>query len=160
MMSTAIHLWTTIKSLGWKLLLPIFGFLAPIKMLLILVGIGITADTLSGIYWAVKKGGWEAFSSRKFRRVANKILVYNLVVITMYAMDIYLLGEIIKLFIGIPLILTKFTAIVLISIEGFSLDETLRANNDGKGIWFYIKRVIGLAKDFKNEAGDIFPEDK
>jgi hypothetical protein len=75
-------------------------------------------------------------------------------------MDIYLLGEIIKLFIGIPLILTKFTAIVLISIEGFSLDETLRANNDGKGIWFYIKRVIGLAKDFKNEAGDIFPEDK
>jgi hypothetical protein len=153
------NLFTTIKSLGWKLLLPVLGFIAPIKFLLILVGIAIAADTISGVYWAVKRGGWKSFSSRKFRRVANKILVYNLVVISMYAMDIYLLGEIIKLFIGIPLILTKFTAIVLISIEGFSLDETLKANNDNRGVWYHVKRLIGAAKSVKTEAEEL-KEDK
>jgi len=155
LMTTAIHLWTTIKSLGWNLILPVLGFIAPIKFLLILVGIAITADTVSGVYWAVKTRGWRSFSSKKFRRVANKILVYNMVVISMYAMDIYLLSEIIKLFIGIPLILTKFTAIVLISIEAFSLDETLKANNDGRGIWYHIKRLFNAAKKIKIETQDL-----
>lgn len=144
----------TIKSFGLKLLLPVMAFLAPIKFLLILVGISIAVDTIIGIWGAVKKGGWPAFSSKKLRRFAPKIIVYNLVVITMYIMDIYLLGEIMKLFIDIPLAVTKFTTLTLISIEIFSIDETLRKVN-GRGIWYYLKKLIGSVKSLKKETDGI-----
>lgn len=146
---------TTIKSLGWKLLLPIFAFILPIKALLILVAIAILIDTVTGI-WAAKKLKKEV-SSHKFSAMFGKMFIYQSIVITLYALDIYLLGDIAGLFIGIPLIVTKCGAIILIGTEMFSVDENMRKVN-GKGFWHYIKRVLDVAKKLKAEKEEIVDE--
>jgi hypothetical protein len=157
MMATALHLWATIKTAGWKLLLPIFTLLLPIKWVMLLVGICIIIDTGFGL-WAAKRTGKKITSSR-FSSVISKMLVYQLVIITFYGIDVVILGDFVKLFIGIPLVITKLTAIVLISVEGFSVDEKLKnVNGPDKGIWFYIKRLLGVAKLIKKEAGDLTEE--
>lgn len=155
-MSHLINLASNIKAAGWKLLLPVFTLLLPIKWIIILVGVFIVFDTGFGI-WAAKKTGKKITSSR-FSSVISKMLIYQLTVITFYGIDVILLGDFVKLFIGIPLVVTKVSALILISVEGFSIDEKLKMVNPGKGIWFYIKKALGVAKLLKRETKDIIEE--
>lgn len=146
----------TIKTAGLKILLPVFTLLLPIKWIMVLVGVFILIDTGFGI-WSAKKTG-KKITSARFSSIISKMLIYQLAVITVYGIDAILLGDFVKLFIGIPLTVTKVSAIILISVEIFSIDEKLKMVNPERGIWFYVKRVLGVAKLLKRESKDIIDE--
>jgi len=66
-----------------------------------------------------------------------------------YGIEILLLEDIMAMFLDIHLIVTKGTALTLISIEVYSIDESWRSFNNGKGIAFYFGRLIKLGKSVK-----------
>jgi len=142
----------TLKSKAMVVLGSIAALLAPIQWVLILVGMFIVLDTCFGI-WAAKKTK-KKLTSRRFSGFISKMFIYQLVVITVYALDKLLLGEFLLYFINIHLVLTKITAICLIFAEVFSINEKLIMVK-GKGFWSYFKRVIGLAKRIKSETEDL-----
>jgi hypothetical protein len=53
---------------------------------------------------------------------------------------------------------TKISAIVLISIEAYSIDENIRSFNKGKGVGFYFTRLIKLGKSVKEISNDFKKE--
>jgi len=147
------HLLTTIKTLGWKLLLPVLTFFAPVKWIILLVIIAILIDTGFGI-WAARKTG-KKITSAKFSAVIGKMLVYSSTILLFYGIDVVILGDFIKLFIGIQFATTKLVALVLLSVEAYSIDEKLRNVNEEKGIWYFVKRMVGIAKKFKQEKDNL-----
>lgn len=147
------HIYTAVKSMGFKLMTALFIFIAPIKLTMILIGMSIFFDTGFGI-WASMKTGQKITSSR-FSAVISKMLIYQLTIITFYGIDIAILGDFAKLIIGIPLVITKLAAIVLISVETYSIDEKLKMVNPEKGLWFYCKRILGIAKLIKKEKKEL-----
>lgn len=155
---TTAALGATIKANGW----PIFGIIAtllsPIKWIMVLVAIFIIADTIFGI-WSARKLGMK-LKSRKFARFISKMLVYQCVVITAFALDTLLLGEFFLLFISIPMIVTKGAALALIVAEIFSIDEKLKNVNANQGIWFHFARLLQIAKRIKKETDELDIKDK
>jgi phage-related holin len=150
---TTAALSATLKTNGW----PIFGIIAsllsPIKWLMILVAIFITADTIAGIWSSIKLN--KKLESRKFARFITKMLIYQVVVITAYALDKLLLGEFFLLFISIPMVATKLATLALIVAEIFSIDEKLKNVNEEKGIWYHFSRLLKIAKFIKKEADEL-----
>lgn len=53
-------------------------------------------------------------------------------------------------FFSVPLMLTKVIALILISIEIFSIDESYRAVYT-YGLWAAFKRAVGRAKEIKTD---------
>jgi hypothetical protein len=143
-------LFTTIKTVGWKLMLPALVFFAPVKWIILLVIIAILVDTGFGI-WSSKKTGKDITSSRA-SAVIGKMFVYSSVILLFFGIDVVILGDFVKLIIGINYTVTKLVALVLLSVEGYSIDEKLKNVNKDKGIWYYVKRTLGLAKKLKREA--------
>lgn len=141
---------TSIKASSWKFLLPLLTLLAPVKWVVLLVGIFIILDTAFGV-WSAKKTG-KKISSSRFSAVIGKMFVYQATVLLLFGIDVVILGDFVKLFIGIPYVITKAAALVLIVNEGYSIDEKLKNVNPDKGIWFYIKRMLGLAKRLKKRS--------
>lgn len=131
----------------------IFGLLAPIQGLLILVGVFILIDTIMGI-WAAKKAG-STITSYKLSAMLSKMFIYQLIVIVAYALDKLILGELTGLFVDINLLITKIATLFVIGNELFSIDEKMRIIRGGKGIWYQFKRLIGVAKLVKRETKDI-----
>lgn len=155
---TTSSLAATIKTNGW----PIFGIIAtllsPIKWLMVLVAFFIIADTIFGL-WAAKKLKIK-LESRKFARFITKMLVYQCVVITAFALDTLLLGQFFLLFISIPLVVTKLGTLALIVAELFSIDEKLKNVNAKEGIWFHFSRLLKIAKRIKKETDELDIKDK
>lgn len=79
----------TLKKLMLEGLLAIMAILAPIKAVLITVGVLIVADLIFGIWAAVKKG--EEITSRKMSATISKALVYQVAVITAFLVERYLM---------------------------------------------------------------------
>lgn len=157
-MTHLITLFTSIKTSSWKFLVPILGLLAPVKWIILLIGLFIILDTGFGI-WAAKKTG-KKITSTRFSSVISKMFIYQAVVLLLFGIDVVILGDFIKLFIGIPYVITKAAALIIIVNEGYSIDEKLKNVNPGKGLWFYVKRMLGLAKKLKREAEDLEITDK
>ena len=151
--TTFSSLITVIKSNSWSLFLIITSLLSPIKYLMFLVGCMIILDTIFGI-WSSKKLGLK-LQSRKFARFITKMLIYQVVLITAFALDNLILGEFFLLFISIKMLMVKAAALALISAEIFSIDEKLKNVNDGQGIWFHFSRLLKVAKFLKKESEDI-----
>lgn len=128
-------------------------FLAPIKFILILVGLAILLDTIVGIIKSKKLK--VPITSKKLSNILFKMVIYQGAVLTFYCIDVFILGDFIKLAISVPFALTKVVALIAISIEMYSIDESLRLFNDGKGFKFYFKRLIGLIKDTKKDVNEI-----
>jgi len=128
-------------------------FLAPIKFILILVGIAIFLDTLVGIIKSKKLK--VPITSKKLSNVMYKMLIYQGAVLTFYCIDVHILGDFIRLAVSVPYALTKVVALIAISIEMYSIDESLMKFNDGKGFKFYFKRLIGLVRDTKKDVNEI-----
>lgn len=72
-------------------LLSCVAVLAPIKAVLVTVGILIVADALTGMYAAHKRG--EKISSAAMRRTLSKMLVYQGVVILGYLLEANLMDH-------------------------------------------------------------------
>jgi hypothetical protein len=67
--------------------------------------------------------------------------------------DKYILGDILQQFFAVEYLLTKVVALVLASIEVFSMDENYRAVRT-YGLWHAFKKLVGRARDVKEELKD------
>lgn len=143
----------TIKLTTLPIVSALIIFFTPIKWILLLVGFAILTDTIVGIIKAKKLG--QRITSKKLSNVLFKMLVYQGAVLTFYAIDVYILGDFIALAISVKFALTKAVALIAISIELYSIDESLRQFNDDKGFKFYFKRLVGLIKETKKDVNDI-----
>lgn len=73
-----------------KILLASLAILAPIHAIMTVTGILIFADFITGM-WAAKKRG-EEIHSAGMRRTVSKLLIYQIVVITGFVSETYMLG--------------------------------------------------------------------
>lgn len=127
------------------------ALLAPIGGLMVLVGLFIIFDTIFGIVAAKKSK--EKITSKKLSSVIYKMLTYQVLIIVAYMLDVLILGGIIGLFVtSITLVTVKVVALMLIINETFSIDEKIRKINNGKGIWYQFKRLIGVARIVRKET--------
>lgn len=128
-------------------------FLAPIKAIMILVGLFIFADTFFGI-WASKKLK-KSILSRKLSRIATKMFIYELAIILFFCIDVFIFDDFAKIFnIEISYFLTKIVGMTFIFLELYSIDEKIRQVK-GVGMMHYFKKFIVSAKYFKKEWQDI-----
>ena len=127
------------------------SFFLPISGILILIGVSVILDTLTGV-WKSRKLG-TPITSRKLSSVISKILLYEVTVMLFYLIDYYILNDIVLTFFSVELMTTKILALVLVSIEVISINENYKAvkNID---LWESLKNLFARAKevtqDFKN----------
>ncbi len=124
-------------------------FFAPIKGIIILVALSTIIDTGFG-FWKAKKLGQD-ITSKKWRfGFVPKILSYIAAVMLTYASDFFIINELTKMIISVEFLSTKLIALVLISIEVKSMDESFVKV---KG-WSFLEKITGMlrkAKDIKKE---------
>ena len=134
-----------------QLLAIVSSFFLPISGILILIGVSVILDTLTGV-WKSRKLG-TPITSRKLSSVISKILLYEVTVVLFYLIDYYILNDIVLTFFSVELMTTKILALVLVSIEVISINENYKAvkNID---LWESLKNLFARAKevtqDFKN----------
>jgi len=123
----------------------------PICGILILIGFAVLMDTITGI-WKAKKTKTKV-TSRRLSAIVSKILLYEATVMLFYAMDYFLLNDIVISFFSIELLTTKVLTLVLVSIELISINENYKAVK-GIDLWASLKNLFARAKevtsDFKN----------
>lgn len=69
--------------------------IAPIKAIIISVGILVLADLITGIFAAIKKK--EKITAHKMRQTIPKIIVYEIAIITGFILEKYLLKSLIPI---------------------------------------------------------------
>ena len=151
-MKTQLYILTTkIKLYSTKLMAIILSFFLPIVGILILIAASVILDTITGI-WKSKKLK-QPITSRRLSAIISKILLYEATVMLFYAMDKFLLNDIVSSFFSIDLLTTKVLALVLVSIEVISINENYYAIYQ-KDLWYALKNLFARAKevtsDFKN----------
>ena len=129
----------------------ILSFFLPIVGILILIAASVILDTITGI-WKAKKLK-QPITSRRLSAIISKILLYEATVMLFYAMDKFLLNDIVISFFSIDLLTTKVLALVLVSIEVISINENYYSIYQ-KDLWYALKNLFARAKevtsDFKN----------
>ena len=125
------------------------AFLAPIKALMIIVGVCILSDTFTGIWKAKKKG--DKITSRKLSAVISKMVLYQGAIVLIYCIEKFIIADFIGYFVDIPLFLTKLVAAILCFIELMSINENYTAIS-GVSIWSKFKEMIKRAKEVKEEV--------
>lgn len=147
---------TQIKQYCFTILGIIISFLTPIIPLLLIVGMSIFFDTITGVLKAKKKK--EKVTSRKLSQIISKMVLYQSAVILFYGIEKYMLSDIIGMFTSVPLLLTKLVSVTLTFIEIKSISENLKAgwNFD---LWSRCKGFIARAKEMKGEIDELKKED-
>jgi len=129
----------------------ILSFFLPIVGILILIAASVILDTITGI-WKAKKLK-QPITSRRLSAIISKILLYEATVMLFYAMDKFLLNDIVMQFFSIELLTTKILALTMVSIEVISINENYKAVK-GIDLWASLKNLFARAKevtsDFKN----------
>lgn len=129
----------------------IIAFFAPVWAAILAVGLAIAIDTILGIIYACKK---DEFSSSKLKAGAiPKMILYQLVILTIFAIDKFLLFEFTNLFHNMPYLVTKLTALALVSIELISMGETFE-KIFGIKIIYTLRKVFRFTKELKKELND------
>ncbi len=134
------------------LLYVIGAFLAPIGPLLLVVGLFIIADTITGIIkvFKIKK----KFTSRCLSKVISKIVLYFSAIILTYILDRFLLGQIVNKFIDIEYFSTKIVALFACGVEIVSMKENIKLIT-GIDFWSKFKILLKRAKETKDEITDL-----
>jgi len=130
----------------------LFIFFAPIKGIIILVALSTIIDTGFGVWKACKIG--ESCTSKKFRHgFVPKLLSYCFAVMLVYMSDFFIINELTQMVVSVSFISTKIIALVLISIEVRSMDESFKKV---KGYSFIAKisKLIMKAKNIKKELSE------
>jgi hypothetical protein len=135
------------------------AFVAPIKGLLIAVGFAIVLDTVFGLIKAKKLNGWKSVSSRKLSQIVSKMVLYQSAVILFYFIDLFIMGDFIKIFSGIPFFLTKLIGALLCFIELKSIDENVKIIT-GSSLWDRFKEMLSRGKEIKSELSEATEEKK
>ena len=130
----------------------ISAFFMPICGILILIFSAVLLDTITGI-WKAKKTK-QSVTSRKLSAIISKILLYEATVMLFYAMDKFLLNDIVISFFSIELLTTKVLALVLVSVEIISINENYKAVK-GIDLWASLKNLFARAKEVTSEFKNI-----
>ena len=140
-----------------QLLAIVSSFFLPISGILILIGLSVILDTLTGV-WKSRKLG-TPITSRKLSSVISKILLYEVTVMLFYLIDYYILNDIVLTFFSVELMTTKILALVLVSIEVISINENYKAvkNID---LWESLKNLFARAKEVTQDFKNINEKDK
>jgi len=131
----------------------LLSFITPIAGVLVAVGAFIFLDTIIGI-WKAKKIK-QKVTSRRLSDVVNKMLVYQLTVITFFILGHFVVNDIVKGFFDIDYAMTKLVAVILISIEFFSIDESFKTAT-GKGL---VDRFTDLLSKYKTNKKSLRSDD-
>ena len=129
-----------------------FAFFLPISGILIMIGVLISIDTITGIWKANKLG--DKITSRKLSSIISKLALYEITVIMFFLIDKFILNEIILTFFSVPFMLTKVVALVLSSIEVMSINENYKIVK-GIDLWQSMKLLFARAKDIKDDINKI-----
>ena len=151
-MKTQFYILTTkLQTYSVQLMAIVSSFFMPICGILVLIFSAVLLDTITGI-WKAKKTK-QSVTSRKLSAIISKILLYEATVMLFYAMDKFLLNDIVISFFSIELLTTKVLALVLVSVEIISINENYKAVK-GIDLWASLKNLFARAKevtsDFKN----------
>ena len=131
-----------------------FAFFLPISGILIMIGVLICIDTLTGI-WKAKKLK-EKISSRKLSAIISKLALYEVTVIMFFLIDRFILNDIILTFFSVPFMLTKIVSLVLASIEVMSINENYKViSNKNLDLWQSMKLLFARAKDINDDIKKI-----
>ena len=140
---------TTITTYLSVLLKVLIIFFTPIKGIIILVALSTIIDTIFGVWRACKVG--EVCTSKKFRYgFVPKLLSYCGAIMLIYASDFFIINELTLMVVSVKFLSTKIIALVLISIEVKSMDESFKKV---KGYSFVSKitKALKKAKDIKKQ---------
>ena len=129
-----------------------FAFFLPISGILIMIGVLISIDTITGIWKANKLG--EKITSRKLSSIISKLALYEITVIMFFLIDKFILNEIILTFFSVPFMLTKIVALVLSSIEVMSINENYKVVK-GIDLWQSMKLLFARAKEVKEDLNKL-----
>jgi len=124
-------------------------FFAPIKGIILMVALSTIIDTCFGI-WKAKNLG-EPITSKMFRNgLVPKLLSYIAVVMLVYASDVFIINGLTLSVVSVEFISTKVIALVLLSVEVKSMDESW-IKVKGYSFIDKIKAIILKLKDVKKE---------
>jgi len=135
----------------------ILSFFLPIVGILILIAASVILDTITGI-WKAKKLK-QPITSRRLSAIISKILLYEATVMLFYAMDKFLLNDIVMQFFSIELLTTKILALTMVSIEVISINENYKQVK-GIDLWASLKNLFARAKEVTSDFKNINEKDK
>lgn len=127
-------------------------FFAPIKGIIILVALSTILDTAFGVWKASKLK--ENVNSKTFRHgFVPKLVSYVGAIMLVYASDFFIINYLTKEVVSVDYLATKLIALMLISIEVKSMDESFEKV---KGYSFISKivKLILKAKDIKKKLAE------
>ena len=131
-----------------------FAFFLPISGILLMIGVLIIIDTMTGI-WKAKKLK-EKITSRKLSSIISKLALYEVTVIMFFLIDKFILNDIILTFFSVPFMLTKVVALVLASIEVMSINENYKViSAKNLDLWQSMKLLFARAKDINDDIKKI-----
>lgn len=83
------------KSWVYNIFISLLAVFAPIKPLILSVGVLIFADCLTGV-WAAKKRG-EKIKSAALRRTVSKMVIYQIALLTGFLVEIYMIESLLPI---------------------------------------------------------------
>ena len=152
-MKTQLFILTTkLQTYSAQLMAIVSSFFLPIVGILILIGVSVIVDTITGIWKSYKLK--TKVTSRRLSAIISKILLYEVTVMLFYLIDFYIVNDIVLVFFSVELLVTKILALVLVSIEVISINENYKAvkNID---LWQSLKNLFARAKEVTQDFKDI-----
>lgn len=130
----------------------ILAFLLPIKEMILIVGLMIIFDTITGLYKSHKLK--IAITSNKLSALISKMFLYQMCLITSFIVDKFVIGEFISIFSNIPFFLTKIVCLFMVGVEVTSITENYKSVT-GFSVWDKFKQITRRIKDVKQEIEEI-----
>jgi len=125
-------------------------FFAPIKGIILMVALATIIDTCFGV-WKAKKLG-EPITSKMFRNgLVPKLLSYIAVVMLVFSSDVFIINGLTLSVVSVEFISTKVIALVLLSVEVKSMDESFIKVNG----YSFIDRAKSIIVKIKNIKGEL-----
>ena len=148
-----------------SILVTILAFVSPISPLMFVIGVLIMSDTFVGRWRAKRiailrgKDYKQVVTSRKTRLgFVSKTIGYNVVILTTFILDKYMLNEVVINYIPFEFLATKVCGIFLMKIEWDSINESVRMvrgwdyNDKIHEFFKWLKRCILFVIKFKNDV--------
>jgi len=157
MKNELLLLTTKLNNYSMQLIAIVSSFFMPISGILILIGLSVILDTITGVWKARKLK--TPVTSRKLSAIISKILLYEVTVMLFYLIDYFILNDILLTFFSVELMTTKILALVLVSIEVISINENFKAVK-GIDLWASLKNLFARAKEVTQDFKDINEKNK
>jgi phage-related holin len=127
-----------VKKWLWNVCVSMVGVLAPIKAILLTVGVLIVFDLITGLMAARKRK--ESLSSAGLRRSISKLVVYQIAVISAFLVEVYMVESVLPI--------SKFVAGLIGMVELTSIFENINVFF-GKNMFVFIIQKFGSINDKK-----------